>query len=352
MNPSNTRSLPPIGQATPDDLNEALEHWEELDEVSLARLASHPESATKLSALRRVEEWMESGGLLDPSVGGPFSESITDSPAAGTCPPAEDLFDFARAQSSNEALEAHLEHCAECSELIASLASRPPSPLILASDEDGLTAENDQGEVRIGLRPLGRQSVWPPILAAAGLAGLALIPTLRSLSVWAPGDVFPTHALLRGEEAARLFPRGNLLASSPGGGIRFELPQVEGAQTYRIEVHAHGPSAFEQGDLVANLRAEIPELLAERLAPGLYSWRAFASIRGLESEIGNTEFQVIENAELSSQLTDSQGSRNLEAQLGLIHELVEQGFVSDARNLAQSLPESPERTEFLRGPGR
>ena len=177
MTPSNTRSLPPLDQATPDDLNEALAHWEDLDEASLARLLGHPESSSKLSALRRVEAWMESGGLEDARAGGPVANStIAGSSAPSTCPPAEDLFDFARAQSGNEAVETHLEHCDECSELVGSLAGHPPSPLILCGEEDGSPSELDPAEVRVGLRPLGRRSVWPPILAAAGLAGLALIP--------------------------------------------------------------------------------------------------------------------------------------------------------------------------------
>ncbi len=349
MNPSKTRSLPPLSQATPNDLNEALEHWEELDEDSLARLASHPESATKLAALRRIEEWMEAGGLLKASAGGPFDQAQDPSP----CPPAEELFDFARTAASNEGIESHLEHCAECAGLIASLAGRPPSPLILGTSDESTPDEFAPEIPRVGLRPLGPRPSWPPLLAAAGLAGLVLIPALRGLSIWTPAETFPSHALLRGGEQQRmLFPRGKLLAAPKGAEIAYELPRAAQADSYRIEIYAHGPGAFERGASLASVGGATAQLAGPQLSAGLYSWRAFATVRGLETELGSAEFEVIEQPELCKELERVLNSKDSKAKLQLIKRLEQQGLQSDARRLARSLPESAARDEYLRGPGR
>jgi hypothetical protein len=347
MNSPQNKTLPPKNRVTPEELEQALMHWDELDDPSLAILAEHPATAHRLAGLLMAEEWIAEGGLADDGL----AERAGRPPSASPCPSAEQLFDFRNGSVSASGIETHLEECAECADLVASLASRPPSPLSLLSDEE------PEPQFKAPVRP--HRGTWVPLVVAASLVGITLIPMLRGIARGGTPSPFPSHSLVRGSHTnGILFPRGRVLANQLGARPQFELPQVEEASSYRVQVYRFTGSAFEQGEQILSLAQTTPLLsLAQdqRLSAGYYSWQAFAEVRGLEQPVGaGGEFQVIEEAQLASKLEAALHTDALAAgpALQLIHELEARGFSSDARQLARRLPTSPERDAYLNGPGR
>lgn len=349
MNSPHNRTLPAKDRVTPAELEQALMHWDELDKASLRVLAEHPHSRLRLAGLRKAEEWLEAGGrfLEDQDQASASAQSAP----AGPCPSAEQLFDFADGSARAQEVELHLSQCEDCAGLIGSLASRPPSPLSLVSDED-LRSEL--------IEPIKqRNASWVPLLVAASLVGITLLPILRE-NIGAQGpSPFPSHALVRGNQSgAILFPKGRVLAGNSGAQPQFEVPAVDQASVYRIEVFRFTGSAFEQGEQILALESASPLLnLAseQRLGLGHYSWQAFAEVRGLQQPVGDGgEFKVVHEAQLASDLEALLVADTLAAEsaLPLIHQLEARGFASDARQLARRLPASPERDAYLRGPGR
>ena len=342
MNSPTHKTLPPNDRVTPAELEQALMHWDELDETSLRVLAEHPLSSQRLAGLRLAEEWLMGSGQTG------LSEA---SPALQPCPSAEELFDFALEGLRPTKVQAHVEGCAECAELLASLSSRPPSPLFLVPDEEE-TAESYQP-------PRRHIASWAPLAMAAGLVGITIIPMLRSLTGMDSPLGYPEHALVRAsQETAALFPRGLVLADAKGARPEFALPPTAGASAYRVQVFQFAGSAFEQGEEALRLESTTPTLsipLGQGLEVGFYSWQAVAEVRGLERSIHDGgEFQVVRDPELSKEieaLLEQEPIQETSA-LELIQRLEAKGFSSDARQLAARLPLSAERDAYLRGPGR
>lgn len=339
-----TRTLPPLNDADPLQLEEALLHWDEFDDASLVRLASHKATARRLSAVRRVERFLELGGLQE--------QAEADAPAPETalesCPAADELYDLGRGPGfvsltadERTALEAHLEACEACRTLVATLASPPPLPLHLEGEP-----EAPRSLRRVPARPLSRSRSWLPLAAAAGIAGALLLPRFLD-SNENPFAGLPEHALLRGsEEAGLFFPRGRVLAADAGAAPRFELAPVDGASAYRVDVLLHDGSAFSEGERVQVLQEAGPSLGGAPLAAGHYTWRAYAEVDGLQRALGAREFEVV---------LDDAHAALLDGDAPLverIRELHEAGYLTDARALATELPEGPERDAYLLPPGR
>lgn len=366
MESPKTRILPPPSRVSPGQLEEALLHWDELDEVSLVTLASHPRTAKRLAGLRAAERYLRQGApqlplpeLLETETlaAGPFHPEID----AGDCPSAEELYDLGRGPGSGglasereTRLRDHLRDCAPCTALLRTLASPPPLPLEL-----GALEEAPRRTTAAPARPLRRSTTWAPFLVAASLAGLALLPQLLNTG-YDLGDL-PGSPILRGEfDDGMHFPRGRVLArptgtdGPPRGWLTFEVGALEGADGYRVEVFRHAGGAFDEGDRLQLLRAAGPILEGDTLPTGTYSWRAWAEVDGLERSIGTREFQVVEDHALAAKLTALEAAdRSSPGELvECVRELHEAGFRTDARRVARSLPESPERDAYLQPPGR
>jgi len=369
MHDPKTRTLPPLDRATPGELSETLAHWDELATADLVRLAAHPRSARKLAGLRAVEGWMRE---REEGVERAAEEAFD--PAR--CPSAEELYDFGRGpgfrhldEEREELLARHLATCGACSELVGSLQSPPPLPVEAFAPSPEPSHLEPESEPA---RPLRSSSTWAPFLVAASLAGLLLVPFVlgprkASLADLPAGAVFRGQSDFLGQGAGALhFPRGPLLAlpstDGPRAIPRFELSALPDAAEYRVEVHRHDGGAFDAGNRIQNLHASTADFAAPSpaaplleggpLAPGHYSWRAFAEVDGLERELGSLDFEVVEQPELAARVAELSPSSSLSRRVEQILELHARGLLSDARRLARDLPESPEREAYLRPPAR
>jgi hypothetical protein len=333
---------------------EALVRWDELGEADLLELEADPHLGPRLATLRAAQDWLE-------------RRVAGDQP----CPSAEELYDYAGGPGSaplsaqdNRRIDEHVFACSACEELLATLADAPPSPLVLDPAPPTLRA------------PLHREPpALAPILELGGRArrrriqrvALACAATLVvGFSLWMLVDgresrlQLPAAPLLRGEsELALYYPRGPVLERGswmPAAGLplRFELRPVEGAQNYRVEVSRHAGGAFDSGSKVTELRGALAELvLPARLEAGSYTWRAYASVGGLERDLGARDFEVRADPELLKRLSSAAGSSALERDCERIRILHESGDWTDARECARTLPPSAERDRYLgQVPGR
>jgi hypothetical protein len=342
MERSPARPLPPLDQATPDQLQEALAHWDELEGEDLVRLASHRATARRLAALRRVEGALEAGVLRE------------EAAAPSDCPSAEALYDLGRGPGfapmpaeERAQLEAHLEGCADCRGLVATLRTPPPLPLDLGHGGPGAPLTGPGSEAaRFPARPLRDTRGWLPLAAAAAVVGALMLPRL-----FGPTEAtfagLPEHPLLRGAETAGLlFPRGRVLGEGLAAAPLYELAPVEGASGYRVEVLRHDGGVFSEGEPVQVLRSATPELAGAALETGFYTWRATAEVDGLERELGAREFEVVRDEARAALLS---GDAPLVDRIRALHEA---GYPSDARRLARELPEGPQKDAYLSAPGR
>ena len=332
------------------ELAAALPRWDRLSTAERAKLEGHaaacPRCGPALRLLREAEDWLVSQAPVRPT---------------SACPDAEDLFDYGRGpgarpmlQPRREAIEEHLGECVECEALVATLASKPPSPLILDTDEPLAEAE-----------PRRRSRRMPRLraLAAAAAAVTAVFFVWSETRAAAPTGLteiaYPGVATLRGEEAGRLlYPRGNVLPRTTdaqarfGSGLVFELSHEVRGDSYRIEVLRHDGGAFSKGTPVFELSAgtpllrPTPEQLAS-LTPGDYTWEAWAEIDGLGLQLGRRDFHVVDDAELARALDATDDLPRIERATRRLALLWDAGYHSDARALARTLPASPARDGFL-----
>ena len=89
------------------------------------------------------------------------------------------------------------------------------------------------------------------------------------------------------------------------------------------------------------VESSIPLLLsATAFTPGHYTWEAWAVIDGLDRELGERDFQIVDDDLLRARI------RGLpdEVALRLLHTA---GFQTDARHLARRLPPTAERDAYL-----
>ena len=186
-----------------------------------------------------------------------------------------------------------------------------------------------------------------PVAAAAGILALAMIVTREIDPSFAAG--VPNAPLLRGEAGGPLmFPRGQVLAGCRfDRAPAFEITPREGASAYRVVLMRHDGSAFSEGEEVLRLDGPDPIVRANvQLEPGFYTWEAWAEVAGLEESLGSRDFSVVEDEALQRRLAGTTGTEKVRA-------LHDADFVTDARHLARSLPDSEFREQYLQLlPGR
>jgi hypothetical protein len=160
---------------------------------------------------------------------------------------------------------------------------------------------------------------------------------------------------LRGEDELSLYyPRGRVLPAQgwmPQGTLplRFELRPVDQAENYRVELLRRDGGAFDSGTRIQELQGTTPVelVLAARLEPGSYSWRAYARVHGLEKDLGTRDFDVQADAPLEQRLLAVGGSDESARTRERVRILHEAGDWTDARELARTLPPSAERERYL-----
>ena len=341
--------VPDETSCTRPDLAASLAQWTELAPERRAEIGAHAEACPScraaLELLTAVDGWLDDRLL---ATGG------------DDCPSAEDLFDFGRGPGAEalsderfQSVAAHVASCAHCELLVDSLERRPPSPLDL---EPPLPEPAPEPAPRpSALRLVGAVSA----LAAGVLAALFLFTETRASG---PSITYPASELvLRGDSGGELlFPRERVLAGAEAGvhsALRFELAPREGATGYVVYVESHAGGAFDRGERVATLRSDesvlalTPEARAA-LAPGHYTWEAWAVVNGLDESMGRRDFEVVLDPATLARIERLEVRDEPERSEGIL-ELLHTSYPSDARAYARTLPASPEREAYLaRVPGR
>lgn len=369
----------PAGSPHDSSATAALLHWDELPQPELRALERDARHGPALDRLRAAEGFLRR--TLD----------------ARPCPPAEELYDYARGPGAADLsddrraeLEDHVAHCAPCTRWTASLASAPPPPLEIPGAGDLGTGDlaEDLAEDRAGssgpfagpasgptVDPMGgppagevadtaaeplRRMRWLPVAAAAAVlvGGYGLFQ--RSEGVGAA--TWPARPLLRTTGDQPLwFPRGPVLAGGialSGGAPTFEFAGVEGAESVRVRVLRHDGGAFGEGTLVDEIQGfDSPLRGDERLAAGHYTWEVWARVDGLDRLIGELDFRIVAAADADDapRTTPTPSPAPFPAPAPTLEDLRrlhDAGFTTDARELARTLPPSPERDAYLAPPGR
>lgn len=361
------------------DLAAHLADWDAVQPGVRDELVEHvrtcPSCAPRWALLQEAEAWLESAAAAGPGSG------------KAACPSAELLYDHGAgpghrplAAEVRLGIEAHVERCAECRDLLATLASPPPLPLVL-DESPGDESFGEEAPARTpAARPRWRllPRAWrgfrdgsPAVRAIPLAAALLLItyvfvadrPWQSSTSAAGGGEALglPAAPVLRGRaESPLLFPRGPVLASAaaPTGlahPLHFEVePSGEAADreattAYRFVLTSNDGSAFDEGELVAELESPTSELVASDLAlePGHYTWEAWRTTRGLELRLGARDFEVVDDAAALAALEAHSEEAEPRRTALRLRDLHEAGYLTDARALALSLPPSEERDAYL-----
>jgi hypothetical protein len=250
---------------------------------------------------------------------------------------------------------------------VTSLAAAPPTPLILGESDDVappmpelvVKLSRPRTQLRRVEAPRVRR-MWVGVAAAAVVIAIAGGIWRMSTS----GPRFPQSPTLRGSAGGPLlYPRDRVLIPSSearaafpalGAPIVFELEAQAEATQYRINLARHEGGAF--GRDVPLLSWDVPTTtttMKEPLAAGRYTWSAWAVVRGLDRPLEPRDFEVREDAKISSELVKladrAEPARTIAA-IGILHDA---GYSSDARALARTLPASVERDRYLETlPGR
>lgn len=352
----------------PREALEALLQWDELEREELAALEQHPQHAERLQQLRAVQGWMD-------------QRLSTPRPGIGPCPSPEELYDYGRGVGANPLsaerraeLEPHVHRCTACEHAIEVLATRPPAvvispreaslplsaPLRALPPRPSPIEELDEGSAMRHDAPAPR-NLWRPALAlAAGLlGGLALWTLVADEGT----PRLPQTPQLRGSQSgALLFPRGLLLADREALGavalpLRIELAPLQSgdavrAERWRVELLRHAGGAFDAGLRVAEYQSSQPEILIEdALGVGHYTARAYATVAGLERECGAQDFEVRHDPQLLAELEGTQAGNELDRTRLKIRLLHERGYLTDARELARTLPPDEDRNRYLSSDG-
>jgi hypothetical protein len=336
-----------------------LVDWDELDPPRRRELFEHAQACAccgpRLDLLTRAETWLEQAA----------------SPTTGVCPSSEDLYDFGRgpgarrlSEAERVSLKSHVAGCAECSQFVETLASRPPAPLI--GDEVAIEDERER-ELSIA-RHKRRSLAWIPLTAAAAIAAIFVWrgnpgnrPQAADTEQASLRIRYPVDPLLRGDSRdALLFPRDRVLCGESGlySQLVFELAPQERASSYRVIVERHDGSAFASGEVIATLSSPAPVVapaadVVAKMTPGHYTWEAWSVVDGLDVHLGRRDFEVALDQDLIDQIAARDSAPEPARSESLLHLLHDAGFVGDARAYARTLPATPERDAYLaRLPGR
>ncbi|MCP5021047.1 MAG: hypothetical protein GY930_04650 [bacterium] len=330
---SETHAGSPNDPPSSETLHQRLAHWDELSELDLDRMQADPEANAKLKRLRDAQAWLENS-LLDQQ----------------DCPTPEELFALAMPFAGESLpmercveIQEHLKLCAACKAESQTLETPPPSPLLLDAPEDlGLPLPVGQKQT-----PLRRMRALIACCAALMLVwllgGRNLFPSSNPVN--AAGDTWPSTTTLRGTgDSHPISPSGKTLARGADetwtGQITW-APVVD-AQSYRVLVTRNNGSAFDTGAVVVDAAATGTSLDATTpLTTGHYNVELFVTVFGLESPLGNAEFQVMAAPEVQKELEWLKGIER-------VNFLHERAWRADAVLEALDLPASPERTRYLK----
>jgi hypothetical protein len=277
---------------------------------------------------------------------------------------------------------AAFRNAAEVEETVQRYGIRP-------SNERGVREPSQDGsEWTISAPPARRRlRALPKLLPVAAAASLVL-----GLGLWiaysssgSESVRFPTAPLLRGSSGGPLFfPRDRALHVTPevraafpalDGMLVFEIEAQADATSYRIDVARHGGDVFaaDEGSVMkltgaapsgstpsgTTLAGSTPEAApvsiraTTELGPGQYTWSARATVHGLDHELGQRDFSVVDDAELSGRLVALAPQAEPKRSLAAVKLLHEAGFLGEARAIARAMPASPERDAYLsQVPGR
>jgi hypothetical protein len=161
------------------------------------------------------------------------------------------------------------------------------------------------------------------------------------------------------------------------GMLVFEVEARADATNYRIDVARHGGDVFaaDEGSVMklswtapgvttpsattppatqsTSGSAPISIRATTELAAGQYTWSARATVHGLDQELGQRDFTVVDDAEACGQLVRFASQSEPARSLAAVNFLHEHGFLGEARAIARAMPASPERDSYLsQVPGR
>ncbi|MEZ6004150.1 MAG: hypothetical protein R3F33_08175 [Planctomycetota bacterium] len=312
-----------------------MAYWDEWKPAEQARLQDDPVLGPRLRRLQAAEAWLH-----------------LEAPGAPPCPEPEELFAYGvrfgggeLEESRREEIREHLPWCDSCRAEVESLATPPPSPIL----DLPLV-----GPVETPAVPMHRPAVGPGptgtllglrrfLMVAAAAMLIWLLAGPRNRSAW-QDQTWPNWPAVRsGETPANFHPRGKVLADAHGGLWQgtIELPTVPHASGYRVRVWQHGAGAFDTGESIAQWDSAVPTLRAAAgLAPGHYTFEAYALLGGVESPIAAHEVQVHQAPAIWSQLEDQKG-------IARVRTLHADGWFEDARREALRLPDSAARRAYL-----
>ena len=345
----NPDSTPPDERVLSTQIVERLLRFDELSADELTELEMDPAAKDHLHRLQLAEAWLTE----------PFS--IEEGHDECSCPSPEELFDYGQSmtamQLSNRQkveLSDHIESCDECSSLIATLAERPPSPLIVV-DSPAPQAEEERAprprstRDHLARRPVPLESAsarYVPLLVAASLLAVLLVSGWPKSVLGKGPSSFPSPSIMRGSSALPLIsPRNLVLARTTDSsatqalkGLHFETRPYPGAESYEFEIFEGTGSALEnERDRVKKglLKSSTPEITyTESLAVGRYSWKATAVLAtGGKRELGELDFRVIEDENLEGEL------KRLGTSVEAVERLHWGHYHADARMMTRALRE-------------
>jgi len=342
---------PPDEEVLSAQIIERLLRHDELDEEELALLEANPAARVELHRLQLAEAWLTE----------PFQASAPDAAEEGSCPSAEDLFDYGQKIEPTglniarqvEVAE-HLKSCAECEALVSKLAERPPSPLIVVDSPlpDPVPQPSPRPRssraMRLarGPRPTPRSGLrHVPFLVAASLLAVLMLSGWPSSVLGKDPMGFPSPAVMRGNTSQRLVsPKDLVLSRSrdlPGlprlSDIVFEVRPEHGDARYDVYVYQGHSSALESAEermVLYHFTSSEPTLrLAGPLPTGRYSWEAWSvrELDGTPRRLGEANFNVVHNPGLERAILHKGGN------VSAVRELHENNFIADARALARDL---------------
>lgn len=346
----------------PHTADDALLRWDELDEQLLRMLDEDPDRGWRLRKLQDADGWLRQRA----------TEALvrTAGPALLVCPPPEDLYDFGQGPGAGTltgerrtAIDRHLATCLECERFVATLATAPPSPIVFDPPVEAVVAvEAPDPDPIVPLAPSRRHVRLLPVLTAAAAVVIAF------LALRVPSDVrsleFPTSPVLRGAAGGPLyFPRDRVLLPSADlaalfpaleHAVRMEVEPQSEVSSYRFELSSHSGRAFGETRLVDRQFAATNEV--EARAPrtaGHFTWDVWVERNGFPHQLGTRDFHVAADAGLEKALLALAEEREPERTLAAVRILHAAGYVTDARELARTLPPSAERDRYLsQSPGR
>ncbi len=374
--------LPPAPDGLPNSQGTGLEtliRFDELSSSELEELKSTPSAARAIALMESAEAYLESGALAGAEVSAEVSAE--ELYAYGSGPGAGPL-----ESDRHAAVQSHLSASPMEQAWVDGLKVAPPSPLVLDRDAkepipsiaDHRAQATRPGQIRPGLPGSTRPSqeapsipapsgpstgvnwmVWSPLAAAALVLAMALGGGARPSTL---DGALPDSPILRsGAHAGLLFPKGRVLsAEAPSGAFAarplFEITPSAGATHFRYELRMLAPTnpadassaLFEAGESLWTIESKNRTITSNPLARGAYEWTAWETIDGVDRELGTMSFQVVEDPAWNASTLQAEGATE-----AVIRERVRQlhanGYLTDARSLVRALPDTSERSSYLRG---